>query len=109
MSVLKKVSDKPVSVGVGGKDGKKDEWAMDYPGLWEHLTAGQYPDKTPRETSTLTLFTEEGRVKCCLSDRDQGRVAFLSGLSVVGLLEALEAHLVAGTLDWRGQKAKARK
>lgn len=73
----------------------------DLPLLWEHLVHRTYEDGTARVTSSLTLFFEEGTWKACLSDRDNGLVAFVAGNEVLSLAFSLEAGLSAATLDWR--------
>lgn len=78
--------------------------ALAYPTLWEHLSLRVYTDGGPRVTSTLLLFTEDGLVKCCLSDRDQNASGWSAGASLEECLQSLEDRLVAGTLDWRARK-----
>jgi len=82
-----------------------DAWAVRYPGLWEFLTAERWPDETVRRTGTLLLFWDQGLIKGCLSDREQGLVAFSSAGGVEALLEALEHDLQHDRLDWRAAKA----
>lgn len=71
------------------------------PGVREMLTETRYPDGSPRQTSTLLVFLEEGIVKCCLNDRDQAQTAWASGGSVADCLGALEAGLQRDSLQWR--------
>lgn len=91
-----------------------DPWmASTYPTLWEWLTSAKYEDGAPRQTLSLTVFAEEGRVKACLSDRDNERVAFVTGDTMEGMLAAAERALRDDTADWRasqkGWKGKGRK
>jgi len=82
------------------------------PAVVEYLTAVSYPDQSPRERSTISVFLEDGVVKACLSDRDQARTLWRSGPSVEDALMALETAVVDGTADWRrsgGGKATAPK
>lgn len=74
------------------------------PRLLEHLTCRVWDDGTPRETSTLLLFTEEGRWKCCFNDRALGRQAFVTGATLEGLLLALERGVESDGLDWRRRR-----
>lgn len=71
------------------------------PALWQHLSCAAYPDGSKRERSTLSVFVGDYGLQACLNDRDNGLVAFVSGDSLVGLLEALEAALASDTVDWR--------
>ena len=60
----------------------------------------------PRRPGSLTVFCEDGRVKGALSEREEGLVAFLSGKTVLELLEGLEKGLATGSLDWRPSKRR---
>lgn len=71
------------------------------PAVVEYLTAVCYPDGSNRERSTISVFIEDGVVKVCLSDRDQARTLWRSGVSVEDALMALESCVVDGTADWR--------
>lgn len=59
-----------------------------------------------RITASLTLFTEDGKVKAALADRDGGYVLFRSAETTEGLLDALEEALSSGKADWRASKRK---
>jgi len=84
-----------------GPVAKGSAFAETYPCLFEYLTVTQWEDKTPRESSTLLLFVDDGRFKACLTDKDSGRYVFLTAGSVEALLNALEVGLVDDQLDWR--------
>lgn len=71
------------------------------PAVMEYLTAASYPDGSPRERSTISVFVEDGVVKACLSDRDQARTLWRSGPSVEDALMALETAIADGSADWR--------
>jgi hypothetical protein len=60
-------------------------------------------DGEPRVPGTLTIFTDAGLWKACLSDRAQQRIAFSTAPCPVELLAGLEEGIVQGTLDWRAQ------
>lgn len=100
--MLKKpaVSSKVV---LGGKGFPVDDGAEAlFPCLWAFLTATTWPeDGKSREPGSILLFTQEGALKIMLKDRDQGLVAFWTGASLQGLLEAVERDLDAGAGDWR--------
>lgn len=80
-----------------------------FPAIWEYLSVDTHKDGSPRHTSSLTLFVDEGLLKCCVSDKDAGEVAFWSAETWEELLAALEADLSAGQGDWRASKKPARK
>ncbi len=54
-----------------------------------------------RSTSSMTVFVDEGLFKVVLNDKDTGRSLWVSNKTLWGALDALEAHLVAGTGEWR--------
>lgn len=85
-------------------------FAENYPALFEYMTVVEWSKGQSRETLSLRLFAEDGRWKVCLTDRETGRVAFVTGDSVEGLLLAADEQLRAGNVDWRPDKyAKKRK
>ena len=77
------------------------EFAGRWPALYEHLTLTVWEDGTPRRVSTVTAFTEGGSWKVLLSDKEAEMSAFVTGSSFYAVLDALEAGVVAGNLDWR--------
>jgi hypothetical protein len=76
------------------------------PGLREMLSESHFPDGATRLTATLLMFVEDGVVKVCLNDRDQGCAAWASGASLCDCLEALEAGLQGDSLQWRASGAR---
>lgn len=103
----KRGSSSSKSDGSGGCAAPADEqerWAA----LLEHLSASAYPTGEERETGTILLFAEGGRLKACVSDRDQNAVAFVTGSGLLSLLSSVEDGLRDDTLDWRGQKKRQR-
>ena len=97
---LRKVTNKPPPfVEVDDKDSRK-RW----PTLWEHLTARTYDDeaKSPRQTSTVTLFRrEDGMLGAILNDKDNARACFSCAASIMGLLDLLEKVASHGDTVWR--------
>jgi len=80
---------------------KASPYFKSLPALWEFLTVVQWEDGETRATGTVLFFSEEGRVKCCVNDRDGERSAFVTGGSWEGVIDAIEEGLVANCLDWR--------
>jgi hypothetical protein len=76
-------------------------WGQQFPALAEFLAAVRWDDGSSRVPGSLTLFTEDGTWKACLSDKDGGLVCFKSGDSPEGVLGALEGGLQVGGLEWR--------
>lgn len=77
------------------------EFARRYPCLHEWLTLDKWEDGTDRAPSTLMLFLDDCKPKGCLSDREEGKVAFVAAWTFTDVLTALEEGLLADSLDWR--------
>jgi len=89
------------------KEVPKDEaFGKKLPSLWEFLTAPKYEDGADRETGTILVFVEDGCVKGCLSNRDSGHVAFVSGSDWASMLAKAEKGLASDSLDWRLSKGR---
>lgn len=80
-----------------------------YPALSEFLTVAVYPDGSPRQLSTLTLFRDDGQWKACLNDKDNGTVLFVTENTYGTLLEALEILLQEERPPWRKSTFKPNK
>jgi hypothetical protein len=85
-------------VGGGGPDSLGRD---DLPAVMEYLFLDHWEDGASRETSTLLVFVEDGRVKACLNDRQEERSLWVSSTSFLGALAALEDALRSGGADWR--------
>jgi hypothetical protein len=99
---------KPVmqATPVGPAKGPEGGSLADYPTVWAFLSALTWPeDGSPRVPGSITLFTEDGVWKAAVNDKT-GYVAFVSGRSPEGLLEAIEEGMEAGSLDWRKSKPR---
>jgi len=92
----------PGAVGSGGgfQAASDPEFKRKWPTLSDFLTLTGWAGKQ-RKSGTILLFAEDGKWKSCVNDRDGGHYAFLSADSFWGLLDALEASLKGGGLDWR--------
>lgn len=91
--------------GGGEVEGGCPQWDEDT-GLgeatWEFLNRTTWEeDQLRRETGTILVFADAGRVKVMLNDRDGARVAFLTLGPTADLLGAIEAALLSGETDWR--------
>lgn len=84
---------------------RDDDFRKKYPVLHEFLVLCGYGGKA-RKTGSLSLWAEEGKFKACVSDKEGGRIAFISSDSVAGLLEAVDRGLKSGHLDWRASNWK---
>lgn len=90
-----------------GQDGMSDHQATveDFPaalaGLAEFLTLDRWEDGKKRRTGSITVFSDEGSLKACLSDKDTDAVAFVSAPSWVQLLHLVEEGIRGSSLEWR--------
>lgn len=80
-------------------------WAKGLPALSEFLSEARWDDGSPRVTGSITLFCDDGVWKLCLSDKDAGRVAFVSAGTPTEVFAAADKALQSSSLDWRVQKA----
>lgn len=73
-----------------------------YPLILEYLSHDTYPDGSARQTSSLVVVSDGSSWRVCLSDRDNQRVLWKSGPTLVETLEAVELSLMADDpSDWR--------
>lgn len=82
------------------------QWSSRWPTVLEFLEAVAWEDGSRRVPGSLTLFCEDGSLKACLSDKDSNRVAFVSARGPEACLDAAEAGLAGGGLDWRLSKGR---
>jgi len=80
-----------------------------FPALVEYLRETQQEDGSPRQTATMMLMVDAGRLKVWFNDRDNRRAAWLTGSTFDGLLESLEVGLQEDSLDWRATKDPPKK
>jgi len=73
-----------------------------YPQILEYLSQTLYPDGSKRETSSLVVLCDGAAWRVCLSDRDNQRVMWKTGATLVDALEAVELALLGDDpSDWR--------
>jgi hypothetical protein len=100
MSFLRRAAA-TVSQGAGSLAFPDERFQKKFPALYEHLTQQTWPEGGVRQTSTLSLFADEGQLKGSLNNRDEGLVLFATGKTLEGLLVAMEASLMADEPPWR--------
>jgi len=84
------------STGAGNTRAAADEqFEGTYPHLFAQLTVLEWGKGKPRQTSTVTLFTDEGTWKASLNNRDEGLTLFGTGESFDQALAVLEEQLAA--------------
>lgn len=75
---------------------------------WEFLTQTVWEeDGSPRQTGTVMLFADAGRLKAMLNDRDGSVVAFLTLSSEDDVLGAVDQALLDPDTDWRAARKQA--
>jgi hypothetical protein len=82
------------------------ELVLVYPAISEYLTSLAFPDGSERETSTITLLIEDGKIKAALNDRANSRSIWRSGDTVEEVLACLEAAVADERSSWRRWLAK---
>jgi len=94
-----------------GEQFKKTELPLDdaafrdeFPNLYDHLFATTYEDGSGRMTSTMLIFSENGVLKLCLNDRDNGRSVFITATEFLSLFSVIETGLASNSLDWRSRR-----
>lgn len=110
-SMLQKPANRKVA-GVSAELPKDVRAVKEYPLLWDHLSQRKWEDGTPRQTSSVMLFEQDGVLKGMLRDKDAGLCLWVASKSLYGVLGALEAALSDPEAEWRvdrqaeGQQAK---
>jgi hypothetical protein len=109
--VLQKPANRKVA-GVASELPKDIRAAKEYPLLWDHLSQRKWDDGSPRQTSSMMLFEQDGVLKAMLRDKDAGLCLWVASKSLYGVLGALEAALGDPEAEWRvdrqaeGQQAR---
>ena len=97
------------TVGSVSKAAADDVVGDSRPVLAQFLTEKFWEDGTARQTSTLTLFCEDGTIKGSLNDRDTGRVLWASARDLGSLLDVMEELLNVENTPWREGTKRAGK
>jgi hypothetical protein len=74
---------------------------VDYPLLWECMTADVYDSGKKRRRSTLLLMADGPAFKLLLLDKDTNEQAWFMGESIDGALAAAEEALATGAAPWQ--------
>lgn len=72
-----------------------------FPALFEFMSLARWESGKARILGSLTLFMEQGLVKCCVSDKDARLMAFVGASGLVEVLEEVEKQLAEGCVSWR--------
>lgn len=80
------------------------DYSILYPTVWSYLTQDRWDDGTPRKTSSVTMFMDQGQLKCVLKDKESGTSLWAAGISLESMFGVLEALLNDSTAVWRQDK-----
>ena len=88
-----------------GSNGKAPEFhdeqlAEQCPDVHQWLSCEEWNGK-PRQLPTITLFVDDGRLKCCLSDRETEQTAFWTFQTAFGVFRELQDAFAGENLDWK--------
>jgi hypothetical protein len=114
MTMLRKREERKV-LGEETTGLRDPEWSVNYPSLWEQLTATRYPDGSAREPGSLLLFVQDGQIKAMLRDKDQGLCLWATAKGASQVLSLLETMVSDEDTDWRedrqapGQQARRKR
>lgn len=75
-----------------------------YPMLAAHLTQATWEDGSPRQVSTMSIFTGDGAWKACLRDRERGLCLWVAATAFERLPGALETALGDENTVWRADR-----
>jgi hypothetical protein len=84
------------------------DWEKRLPNLCGFLCDLSWADGTTKRTGKVTLWTDDGLWKGCLSLPDPAVVAFLSAQDPSGLLQLMERQLRDDNVDWRRSRPFSR-
>jgi len=88
---------------VGGDEAQLNDpdFANVYPMVFSHLSQTKWPDGSPRQTSTLSVFVDGGVIKAVLKDRHAGLCLWCAAKTMGDLFGVLEALLCDPGAEWR--------
>ena len=90
-----------------GKAAEDEYLASEAPFLHDLLTRTLLGGN-PVLPATLLLFAEDGKLKVCLNDKQEGLVAFLTVDSAEDMFQAIEKALDEDKVDWRPKRRNTR-
>lgn len=80
------------------------EFSNSHPLLFSYLTQRAWPDGSPRQTSSLTIFEDSGIMKAVLKDRDANLCLWASSPTIARLYDVIEALLCDPEAEWRTER-----
>ncbi len=73
-----------------------------FPCVVEWIMEVNYSDGEVRQPGTISLFRgTDGTIRACITDKDDGQIAFMTGRTLTDLLVNLQLAMDEGCVDWR--------
>lgn len=94
----------PVSAGSSIQPLNDPEFKRRFPTLLEYLTQTTWDDGSPRQTSTLLIFVDDGVLKACLNDRACERALWVASGTLSGAIAELDESLADPHAPWRASR-----
>jgi hypothetical protein len=91
--------------GFAATDPDVEKWAAT---LLEFLTRLSWDEGEKRKTGTVMLLAENGVWKAWVHDRDGKRAAWVSGGSLLDLVDAVDQGLANDSLTWKDDRPGSR-
>lgn len=88
---------------------RDEQFIKKFPTVYEYLVTSKWDDGSERESSTLSVFVEDGMLKIALNDRDQHRSLYVSAETLQGALAALEKAVSGSMPEWRSWGKRGKK
>jgi len=81
---------------------KADPWRNDYPNLSEFLSCTKWENGEVRLTGSMSIFTQLGVLKMCITDKSMNRMTFVEAPTFDELLACADAAICDANTVWRG-------
>jgi len=76
---------------------------VDNPNIFAFMTDTKYDDGSPRMAGSISIFTQIGVLKACVSDKDNKRVCFVEAPSLAELFGLIELAICDDCTEWKAQ------
>lgn len=101
MGTYKVPASRPGEPGAALPGWKDDRFGKQSPATCGWLGETACENGTCRLTGTALVFAEGGKLKVCLTDRQEGVRCFVTATTWESLWKAVESILASGDGDWR--------
>jgi len=94
-------SDMPKPPGLDPIKPEADGFALNYPMVWSYMTQTTWEDGSPRKTSSLLAFLQDGVMKMMLRDQEAGLCLWVAAPGIQQGFEVMEAAIGDPRTEWR--------